>query len=77
MLMLKACPHCHGDLALDEDKQCGYLYCLQCGHILSRNEERALGVRVGRNGVDHLVPVSPTREALGPDDCVPTTLDYR
>lgn len=54
MLLLKACPRCHGDLTMDSDARCSYLYCLQCGHVLSREQERALGVRPSRRGLAHL-----------------------
>jgi uncharacterized protein YbaR (Trm112 family) len=53
MLVLKSCPHCHGDLALDSDRRAMFLACVQCGHILSRVEERALGMRVSRQGILH------------------------
>lgn len=56
MLLLRACPHCHGDLASEEDDHTGYLCCVQCGHILSTAEERRLGVRVTRKGVINLSP---------------------
>lgn len=51
MLLLRACPRCGGDLGVDHDRDCGYLECVQCGHILSRQEELALGVRIARRGV--------------------------
>jgi Zn ribbon nucleic-acid-binding protein len=51
LLLLKACPHCHGDLTVESDARCTYFECLQCGHTLSREEERALGVRLARSGV--------------------------
>ena len=31
-LYLKACPRCHGDIALDDDQYGRYMECLQCGH---------------------------------------------
>jgi hypothetical protein len=46
MLLLKACPHCHGDLVYEQDRACGYLICVQCGYVLSTAQERALGYRV-------------------------------
>lgn len=58
MLLLRACPHCHGDLASEEDAHTGYLCCVQCGHILSAVEERRLGVRVTGTGV-HRLPHHP------------------
>jgi len=56
MLFLRACLHCHGDLAFEQDRACGYLECVQCGHILSAAQERALGVRVSRLGILRAVP---------------------
>ena len=53
MLLLKACPHCHGDLSFERDRRCAYLECLQCGHILSLEQEKALGVRSSRRGLVH------------------------
>jgi hypothetical protein len=53
MLLLKACPHCHGDLVFEQDRACGYFTCVQCGHILSTDEERALGYRVTALGPLH------------------------
>lgn len=51
MMLLKACPHCGGDLSVDSDRTCGYLACVQCGHVLSQQQELALGVRITRRGV--------------------------
>ncbi len=57
MLLLKACPHCGGDLATERDRAVGYLTCVQCGHVLSREQERALGVRISRRGLlEHPAP---------------------
>jgi hypothetical protein len=53
MLLLKACPHCHGDLVFEQDRDCGYFTCVQCGHILSTAQERALGYRVTALGALH------------------------
>lgn len=55
MLLLHACPHCHGDLVVESDGQTGYLECVQCGHTLSREQEKALGIRVTRRGLVHTV----------------------
>jgi uncharacterized Zn finger protein len=60
MLMLKACPRCHGDLVLEQDGTSSYLTCVQCGHVLSVEQERALGIRVGRRGLVHLTAVPPS-----------------
>ena len=53
MLLLKACPHCHGDLVFEQDRDCGYFTCVQCGHILSTAQERALGYRATALGALH------------------------
>ena|GEM_PF-6119120 len=53
MLLLKACPHCHGDLVFEQDRACSYFTCVQCGHILSTAQEQALGYRVTALGALH------------------------
>jgi hypothetical protein len=53
MLLLRACPHCHGDLVFEQDRVSGYFTCVQCGHILSTEEEHALGFRVTALGPLH------------------------
>jgi hypothetical protein len=45
MLLLRACPRCHGDMVLEEDKRCRYFECIQCAHVLTVSQEKALGVR--------------------------------
>jgi DNA-directed RNA polymerase subunit RPC12/RpoP len=41
-LYLKACPRCHGDIALDNDQYGRYMECLQCGFLIrSRAEEKS------------------------------------
>jgi hypothetical protein len=45
MLLLRACPRCHGDMVLEEDKRCRYFECIQCAHVLTVSQEIALGVR--------------------------------
>jgi len=45
MLLLRACPRCHGDMVLEEDKRCRYFECIQCAHVLTISQEKALGVR--------------------------------
>ncbi len=62
MLLLKACPHCHGDLALEQDYSCGYLTCVQCGHILSAEQEHALGYRVTKLGLLHVCAGTQTSQ---------------
>jgi len=48
-LYLKACPRCHGDIALDDDQYGRYMECLQCGFLIrSKAEEKS-------------VPVTPSR----------------
>ena len=53
MLLLKSCPHCHGDLVFEQDHACGYFTCVQCGHVLSAAQERALGYRATTLGPLH------------------------
>jgi Zn ribbon nucleic-acid-binding protein len=45
MLLLRACPRCHGDMVLEEDRRCRYFECIQCAHVLTVSQEKALGVR--------------------------------
>jgi hypothetical protein len=59
MLLLRACPHCGGDLVFERDTGSAYLACLQCGHTLSRVEERELGVRSAACGLVHVL--APTK----------------
>jgi Zn ribbon nucleic-acid-binding protein len=66
MLLLKACPRCQGDLALEVELRVGYLYCVQCGHTLTSAQERALGVHVNRHGLTHVMNV-PTERSAGQD----------
>lgn len=58
MLVLKACPRCHGDLMLENTRDTEYYECLQCGHVLSVAQERMLGVLPSRN---HLAAKRPPR----------------
>jgi hypothetical protein len=44
MLLLSACPRCHGDMVLEEDKRYRYFECLQCAHVLTVSQEKVLGV---------------------------------
>jgi hypothetical protein len=53
MLLLKGCPHCHGDLVFEQDRDCGYFTCVQCGHILSTAQEHELGYRATALGALH------------------------
>ena len=62
MLLLKACPHCRGDLVLEQDYTCAYLTCVQCGHILSAEQEHALGYRVTKVGLLHVCAGSHTSQ---------------
>ncbi len=75
MLLLKACPHCHGDLALEQDYSCGYLTCVQCGHILSAEQEHALGYRVTKLGLLHVCAGS--QPSTGATPCPTLTLRIR
>jgi hypothetical protein len=62
MLLLKACPRCHGDLVLEQDDTCGYLMCVQCGHILSAEQEHALGYRVTKLSLLHMCAGADTSQ---------------
>lgn len=42
MFWLKACPHCHGDLHEIKDVGASYVSCLQCGRLLTEQQEKAL-----------------------------------
>lgn len=53
MLLLKACPHCRGDLVFEQDHACGYFTCVQCGHVLTAAQEHALGYRATALGALH------------------------
>lgn len=78
MMLLKACPHCGGDLTVDHDRTCGYLECVQCGHILSRSQEIALGVSITRHGVlRRRVPAACADECPAPPRTTLVTLPKR
>jgi hypothetical protein len=55
MLLLKGCPRCHGDLTLEHDGGTTYLECVQCGHIINRAQEQAMGLRTTRTGLLHVL----------------------
>ena len=42
MFWLKSCPRCHGDLHDINDVGDHYISCLQCGRILTVEQEKAL-----------------------------------
>jgi hypothetical protein len=42
MFWLKACPRCQGDLHDVQDVGDQYVTCLQCGRILTEEQEKAL-----------------------------------
>ena len=42
MYWLKACPRCHGDLHEVKDVGAQYVTCLQCGRILTAEQEKDL-----------------------------------
>ncbi len=42
MFWLKGCPRCHGDLHRIHDVGATYVSCLQCGRILTEEQENAL-----------------------------------
>ncbi len=71
MLLLKACPRCHGDLVFERDGHTGYLECMQCGHTLSNAEERNLGVRASTRGL--LRRVGATHHAVAHTMSEPAT----
>ena len=71
MLVLKACPHCQGDLVFEQDRHSGYLSCVRCGHILSVPEERSLGLCASSQGLVHLLPLTH-EPALPPNRRVAT-----
>jgi hypothetical protein len=48
VVYLKACPRCHGDLFTERDRRCRYLSCLQCGHVLSAQEEFVVQFRANQ-----------------------------
>jgi hypothetical protein len=67
MLLLRSCPRCHGDLAVDCDRRAAFLYCVQCGHTLTLAQERALGIRATRRGLIHTsAPAHQAGEKLEP-----------
>lgn len=63
MLILKACPRCHGDLMLEVSRDTDYYECLQCGHVLSIGQERMLGVPPSHNHHAAKRPPRATRRA--------------
>jgi Zn ribbon nucleic-acid-binding protein len=69
MLFLKACPHCGGDLAVEQEQSWGYVSCIQCGHTLSTAQERVLGISVTRRGVRHVRQVQYVRRAVKQTAC--------
>jgi hypothetical protein len=42
MVYLKSCPRCRGDVFTEHDLRERYLTCLQCGHVLTSQEESKL-----------------------------------
>ncbi len=66
MLFLKACPHCGGDLVAEHDEACDYLECVQCGHVLSRAQERTLGLRIARQGLRSQTEALPSSSPSHP-----------
>lgn len=71
MLVLKACPRCHGDLVLEVARDTDYYECLQCGHVLSMAQEHLLGIppthayRITRRAPDVTRRSRPQRQARG------------
>ncbi len=66
MLLLKGCPRCHGDLTLESDGNTTYLECMQCGHVINRAQEQALGLRTTRFGLVHVLRGSAALEERPP-----------
>jgi len=56
MFWLKACPRCHGDLHEVHEVGDSYISCLQCGRILSEQQEKALPRTAPRAAVRSVVP---------------------
>ncbi len=44
MYWLKACPRCAGDLRTEKDIYGAYVACIQCGYVLTSDEENRLHV---------------------------------
>ena len=42
LIWLKTCPRCRGDLILSSEPDYEYVSCIQCGNILSEEQERSL-----------------------------------
>jgi hypothetical protein len=66
MLLLKGCPRCQGDLTLEHDGATTYLECVQCGYIIHRSQEQAMGLWTTRRG-----PVHVLRGGLEPEESKP------
>ena len=52
MFWLKRCPQCGGDLMDESDVYGTFIGCLQCGHMLTSAEERALRAEAARGEND-------------------------
>ncbi|MBI4299198.1 MAG: hypothetical protein HY666_05495 [Chloroflexi bacterium] len=42
MMYLKACPRCHGDMNVSQDRYGAYRQCVQCGYILELDHKGLL-----------------------------------
>ncbi len=62
MFWLKACPRCHGDLHEVREVGDTYISCLQCGRILTEQQEKALP-RLPRPAAVRSLGVRPGRAA--------------
>jgi transcription initiation factor TFIIIB Brf1 subunit/transcription initiation factor TFIIB len=61
MLWLKACPRCGGDIYEDREGTVRYASCLQCGHVLTEQQEvQILGWRSQLGPYDHRSSVQHT-----------------
>lgn len=58
MFWLKACPRCHGDLHDINEVGDRYVACLQCGRILTTEQEKML-LRATLRPLPHAVRVEP------------------
>jgi hypothetical protein len=58
VVYLKACPRCRGDLFVERDQRSRFLTCLQCGHVLSSQEEFVIQLRANQ-WVEARVPRLP------------------
>ncbi len=63
MFWLKACPRCHGDLHEVNDVGDRYITCLQCGRILTDEQEKSLPRTISHASVRSLILTRPKAAA--------------